>query len=152
MISALTALCHNATGAILCRFFLGCVEASFFPGSIYFLSRWYNRKEMQLRVTILNLGNLAAQGFGGLIAAGILADMEGASGVRAWRWLFIIEGVITVFLGISALSLLPDYPKSTPWLSEVSTLGLVKLALQTRLSQWPRDRANLLSLAADALR
>ncbi|KFA69896.1 hypothetical protein S40285_07922 [Stachybotrys chlorohalonatus IBT 40285] len=117
VISALTALAHNATGAILCRFFLGCVEASFFPGSIYFLSRWYTRKEMQLRVTILNLGNLAAQGFGGLIAAGILANMEDAGGIRAWRWLFIIEGAITVAFGIVALFILPGYPSSTSWLS-----------------------------------
>ncbi|KAF5007386.1 hypothetical protein FDECE_6272 [Fusarium decemcellulare] len=118
VISSLTALAYNATGAILCRFFLGCVEASFFPGSIYFLSRWYTRKEMQLRVTILNLGNLAAQGFGGLIAAGILANMEDSAGIRAWRWLFIIEGAITVFFGIAALFILPDYPNSTSWISE----------------------------------
>lgn len=72
---------------------------------------------MQLRVTILNLGNLAAQGFGGLIAAGILANMEDAGGIRAWRWLFIIEGAITVAFGIVALFILPGYPSSTSWLS-----------------------------------
>ena len=47
---------------------LGGVEAAFFPGCIYYLSRWYTRNEMQLRVTILNSENLAAQVFGGLIA------------------------------------------------------------------------------------
>lgn len=72
---------------------------------------------MQLRVTILNLGNLAAQGFGGLIAAGILANMEDAAGIRAWQWLFIIEGIITIFFGGVALFILPDYPQSTTWLS-----------------------------------
>lgn len=75
----------------MCRFFVGCVEAAFVPGVLYYLSRWYTRKEMQLRVTILNAGNLAAQAFGGLIAAGILDGMEGKAGIRAWRWLFIIE-------------------------------------------------------------
>ncbi|KAL4933995.1 uncharacterized protein BDV17DRAFT_72169 [Aspergillus undulatus] len=59
------------------------VEASLFPGSIYFLSRWYTRREVQLRVTLLNVGNLAAQAFGGLIAAGILGRMEGTAGIRA---------------------------------------------------------------------
>ncbi|KAK0385379.1 hypothetical protein NLU13_7855 [Sarocladium strictum] len=117
IISALTALAYNAVGAIMCRFFLGCVEASFFPGSIYFLSRWYTRSEMQLRVTVLNLGNLAAQGFGGLIAAGILANMEGAGGIRAWKWLFIIEGVVTVAFGIVGAFILPGYPDTTAWLS-----------------------------------
>ncbi|KAJ0342778.1 hypothetical protein KNSL1_010523 [Colletotrichum chrysophilum] len=71
-----------------------------------------------LRVTILNSGNLAAQGFGGLIAAGILADLEGAAGLRAWRWLFIVEGAVTVALAGVALFILPDYPKTTSWLTE----------------------------------
>lgn len=93
VISACTAATHNATGAILCRFFLGCIEAAFFPGCLYYLSRWYTRKEMQLRVTIINAGNLAAQAFGGLIAAGILGDMDGKGGIRAWRWLFIVGPV-----------------------------------------------------------
>lgn len=95
VISACTAATHNATGAILCRFFLGCIEAAFFPGCLYFLSRWYTRKEMQLRVTIINAGNLAAQAFGGLIAAGILGDMDGKGGIRAWRWLFIVTHAYT---------------------------------------------------------
>jgi MFS family permease len=118
VISAATGAVHNATQAILCRFFLGCVEASFFPGSLYFLSRWYTRKEMQLRVTILNAGNLSAQAFGGLIAAGILSGMEGSAGIRAWRWLFIVEGAVTIAFAAIAVFILPDYPTSTRWLSE----------------------------------
>jgi MFS family permease len=117
IISAATAGVHNPTGAIICRFFLGCIEAALFPGSLYYISRFYTRKEMQLRVTLLNAGNLGAQAFGGLIAAGVLGNMEGASGIRAWRWLFIIEGVITVVFGIVAVFVLPDYPTSTRWLS-----------------------------------
>ncbi|KAJ4999120.1 hypothetical protein K4K48_004533 [Colletotrichum sp. SAR 10_66] len=113
VISAATGAVRGFSSAVVCRFLLGCVEASFFPGSLLFLSRWYNRREMQLRVTILNSGNLAAQGFGGLIAAGILADMEGAAGIRAWRWLFIVEGAVTVALAGVALFILPDYPKTT---------------------------------------
>lgn len=118
IISAATGAVQNAAGAIMCRFFLGCVEASFFPGSLYFLSRWYTRREMQLRVTVLNAGNLAAQAFGGLIAAGILGDMEGALGLAAWRWLFIIEGAVTIAIAGIAVFVLPDYPQTTGWLSE----------------------------------
>lgn len=118
VISAATGAVRNASEAIVCRFLLGCVEASFFPGSLYFLSRWYTRREMQLRVTVLNAGNLAAQAFGGLIAAGILAGMEGAMGLAAWRWLFIIEGAVTVAVASAAVFVLPDYPETTPWLSD----------------------------------
>lgn len=118
MISAATSAAHNSPGAILCRFFLGVVEAALFPGSLYYLSRWYTRKEMQFRVTLMNAGNLLAQAFGGLIAAGVLSNMEGKSGIRAWRWLFIIEGCLTVAFGLIAIPILPDYPTSTKWLSE----------------------------------
>jgi hypothetical protein len=46
----------------------------------------------------MKAGNLAAQAFGGLIEAGVLGDMDGKRGIRAWGWLFIIEGVLTIFL------------------------------------------------------
>lgn len=118
MVSACTAATHNAAGAIVCRFFLGCAESAFFPGSIYYLSRWYTRREMQLRVTVLNAGNILAQAFGGLIAAGVLEGMEGAAGIRAWRWLFVVEGCATVFLASVAAFILPEYPTSTAWLTE----------------------------------
>lgn len=95
---------------------------------------------MQLRVTILNLGNLAAEAFGGLIAAGILGNMEGKSGIRAWRWLFIIEGVVTVALGGLALFILPDYPKSTYWLSEKERqIAQQRLALDAGVREVEED-------------
>ena len=135
VISASTSAVQNATGAILCRFFLGCVEASFFPGSLYFLSRWYTRKEMHLRVTILNAGNLAAQAFGGLIAAGILSRMDGDMGLGAWRWLFVVEGAITIVVSILAVFILPDYPLTTSWLSEEEKrISSARLALDAGLA------------------
>lgn len=118
VISAATGATHNAAGMLACRFFLGCAESSFLPGSLYYLSRWYTRKEMQLRVAILSAGTLAAQGFGSLIAAGILGNMHGASGLAGWRWLFIIEGSITIAVASIAVFLLPQYPETTLWLSE----------------------------------
>lgn len=147
-ISAATAGVQNATGAILCRFFLGCAESTLFPGSIYFLSRWYTRREMQLRVTLLNVGNLVAQAFGGLIAAGILGRMEGTAGVRAWRWLFILEGVITVAFAIIAGFILPDYPSTTSWLStEEKQIAQLRLELDFGSDTSPEEPT-----LADALR
>ncbi|KAI9735006.1 MAG: hypothetical protein M1834_002089 [Cirrosporium novae-zelandiae] len=122
MISACTAATHSATGAILCRFFLGAVEAALFPGTLLYLSRWYTRSEMQLRVTLLNAGNLLAQAFGSLIAAGVLSGMEGVGGIKGWRWLFIIEGVLTIASAIILQPVLPDYPSTTRWLSQKERL------------------------------
>lgn len=142
VISAATAAVHNATGAIICRFFLGCIEASLFPGTVYFLSRWYTRREMQLRVTLLNSGNLAAQAFGGLIAAGILGNMEGKSGLRAWRWLFVIEGAITIVCAFLAALVLPEYPTTTSWLSErEKTIAVKRLALDAGVVEVVEDES-----------
>jgi sugar phosphate permease len=74
--------------------------------------------EMQLRLTGMNAVNILANAFGGLIAAGVFKGMEDVQGIRAWRWLFIIEGCITIFFGFCALFFLPDRPSNTIWLSE----------------------------------
>jgi hypothetical protein len=63
-------------------------------------------------------GNILSSCFGGLIAAGIIGGMEGVGGYHAWRWLFILEGVATVAVGLIALFLFPDYPRTTRWLDE----------------------------------
>lgn len=56
--------------------------------------------------------------FGGLLGAAILGNLEGNSGLAGWRWLFIIEGTVTIGLAIIAAFVLPDYPATTRWLSE----------------------------------
>ncbi|KAK0498380.1 MFS general substrate transporter [Armillaria luteobubalina] len=117
-ISALTSLCHDFSHLVVCRFFLGFVEAAFYPASVYYLSRWYTRKEIGLRIAFLNAGNMLAQGLGGLLAAGILSGMEGTRGIRGWRWLFIIEGFITIAFGCLIPFFLADYPSTTKSLSE----------------------------------
>ncbi|QRV97946.1 transport protein [Ceratobasidium sp. AG-Ba] len=118
LISALTGTTHNFASMVACRFFLGAPEAAFYPGSIYLLSRWYTRKELGLRSALLYFGLLVSNAFGSLLAAGILGGMQGKRGIAAWRWLFFIEGSITVFVGILSMWLLPDFPHNTRWLSE----------------------------------
>ena len=67
------------------EFFLGFVEAAFFPGAIYLLSKWYTRTELGLRVCLLYCGNIISNAFGSLIASGILDGMQGKLGKAAWR-------------------------------------------------------------------
>lgn len=88
------------------------------PGCLYFLSCWYTRKELGLRTAVLYSGSLLSGAFSGLIAAGITANMDGTRGIAAWRWLFIIEGVITVGVAILSIFILPNFPRTTGWLTE----------------------------------
>ena len=118
VISAATAGAHSYGGLIAIRFFLGFVEAAYFPGCLFFLSSWYTRKELGFRTALLYSGSLLSGAFSGLISAGITNGLDGSRGLRAWRWLFIIEGVITIFIAFCAYFALPDFPRTTTWLTE----------------------------------
>jgi MFS family permease len=89
-ISACTGAVQDYGGLLACRFILGFVEAAYFPGCLFFLSSWYTRKELGFRTAISYSGSLISRAFSGLIAAGIVAGLDGARGLRAWRWLFVI--------------------------------------------------------------
>ncbi|KAH9948350.1 MFS general substrate transporter [Amylocystis lapponica] len=91
----ISCLTGDFVGALLTRFFLGFVEAAFFPGALFLISKWYKRSELGKRTAILYGGNIISNAFGSLIASGILDGMQGALGHEAWRWLFYIEGALT---------------------------------------------------------
>ncbi|KAG2139908.1 MFS general substrate transporter [Suillus cothurnatus] len=103
--------------ALILRFFIGFVEAAFFPGAVFLLSRWYKKNELGLRTALLHCGSSISNAFGALIASGILGSLDGTLGFSAWRWLFFVEGALTIVIAVSAIWILPDFP-STPsvWL------------------------------------
>lgn len=96
----------NYAGYLVTRILLGLCEAGFIPGALYTMSTWYKRDETSLRVSIFFLGNLLAVALTSLIGAGILT-MSDRYGVAGWRWLFIVEGCITVGVGILFALFLP---------------------------------------------
>ena len=118
VISGATAGVQTYQGLVVVRFFLGLVEAAYFPGCLYFLSSWYTRKELGFRTALLYSGSLLSGAFSGLISAGITGNLDGARHLRAWRWLFIIEGTITVAIALVAFLVLPNFPRTTTWLTE----------------------------------
>ncbi|KAK2123530.1 major facilitator superfamily domain-containing protein [Fusarium oxysporum II5] len=117
-VSACTSATSSPAGLLIVRFVLGIVEAPFFPGAIYYLSTWYTKKELGIRMALLVCGLLLSNCFAGLISAGILSGMAGVGHLAAWRWLFILEGLATIVIGVVAFFLLPDYPGTTSWLTE----------------------------------
>ncbi|KIW95035.1 uncharacterized protein Z519_03616 [Cladophialophora bantiana CBS 173.52] len=135
-------------GMIAFRIALGFLEAGFFPGVMLVLSCWYKPSELSKRIAIFYTGTILAGAFGGLLAGGIIDGMEGVGGVRGWQWLFIIEGLGTVVVGVIAYFLLPDYPTNTKWLSEQERkLATTRLIIREDLDRkMPYRKAILLSI------
>lgn len=104
LVSALTSQVTTYGQIVACRFILGIVEAPFFAGVLFYLSKWYTKSELNLRMAIFYSGSLISGAFGNLIAAGILKGLAGARGMDAWQWLYIIEGAITCFVSVDELS------------------------------------------------
>ncbi|KAI0526416.1 major facilitator superfamily domain-containing protein [Xylaria bambusicola] len=93
------------------RVLIGILEAGFFPSAVYLLSTWYTRYELGRRYGLFYLIGSVTSAFSGIIAFGI-THLEGAGGLRGWRWIFVIEGILTVLLGIAGYWLLVDFPDS----------------------------------------
>ncbi|KAJ5532218.1 hypothetical protein N7494_008770 [Penicillium frequentans] len=98
------------------RFLLGVMEAGLFPGFVYYLTFWYRNSERSMRVALILASATLAGAFGGAIAYGV-GHMNGAHGLSAWRWLFIIEGAPSCASSVLVWFFLPDYPETAPWLS-----------------------------------
>ncbi|KAK3060502.1 hypothetical protein LTS18_008402, partial [Coniosporium uncinatum] len=96
-----------------CRVILGVLEAGFYPGCVFLLSCWYCRFEVQKRFSAFYLLALLASGCGSIFAYGLM-QMKGVGGLNGWRWIFIMEGIITVLLGLIGYIIIVDFPdKST---------------------------------------
>lgn len=103
-------------GLLVARFFLGVTEAGLFPGVSYFLTQWYRRDELQFRQAMFFSAASIAGAFSGLLAFGI-AKMDGVGGYEGWRWIFILEGLVTVIVAVCAFFLLYDYPNTASFLN-----------------------------------
>lgn len=109
------AACHNFTGLMITRFFLGAFEASIAPGFSLITGMWYTRRQQPLRYGLWFAGGSMATLFGGLLSYGI-GHIDGGA-VASWQYLFLIFGSVTAVWGIVMLIFLPDTPAKTFWLT-----------------------------------
>ncbi|BCS20180.1 putative MFS transporter [Aspergillus puulaauensis] len=110
-------LVTNWGGLMTTRWFLGMFETGMFPGCFYLLGMWYKRSEAQKRFSFFFSSTTLAGAFGGVLAAG-LGKMHGVRDLAGWRWVFIIEGLLTSVVAIVLFFFLPDFPEEVKWLTE----------------------------------
>jgi ACS family tartrate transporter-like MFS transporter len=119
------------------RFLLGAAEAGFLPGILYYLSHWFPKAERARAVSWFMLGIPLSTVFGGPIA-GALLKLDGWHGLQGWQWLFLLEGLPAVLLGVITWLRLPETPREVRWLSDsekqqvLARLDTERMATQSR--------------------
>ncbi|KAI1339802.1 major facilitator superfamily domain-containing protein [Xylariaceae sp. FL0016] len=116
IIALCTGFVQSYGGLIACRLLLGAVEAGLFPGLNVYLTFFYTKRELALRVGYLFVSAAIAGALGGLLAYGI-GQMDGIRGLGGWRWIMIIEGIPSIILGIAVFFLLPNDPEHAYFLT-----------------------------------
>lgn len=116
LIATLSGITQSFGGMVACRLLLGAVEGGLFPGLAIYLTFFYTKRELALRIGYLFVSSAIAGSTGGLLAYAI-GFMDGIAGLKGWRWILIIEGMPTVFLGIAVFWWLADDPASAHYLT-----------------------------------
>ena len=111
------------------RFLLGLAEAGFFPGVIFYLSLWFPRAARGRAISRFYISGPLARVVMGLLSPALLA-MNGMAGLKGWQWLFVVEGLPAVLVGLLVLWLLPERPETADWLNPAE-----KAWLSGRLAQ-----------------
>ena len=102
----------------LLRFLLGAAEAGFFPGVILYLTFWFPAGRRAEVVALFMTAIAVSNVIGSPLSGAILQFSDGAGGLRGWEWLFVIEALPSVLLGLLFLAVLPDGPRDARWLSD----------------------------------
>ncbi|KAL0938280.1 major facilitator superfamily transporter [Colletotrichum truncatum] len=126
LVATFSAFVQNFAALVACRLLLGLFEAGFFPGVVLYLSMFYSRRSLALRIAYF-YGTAAASGVaGGLVAYGI-SFMDGTAGWSAWRWIILINGLPTIVTGFVIPFVLPNSPETAKFLSDEDKRNLVRI-------------------------
>lgn len=116
IVAAGMSLVQTANQLYVMRFLLGIAEAGFTPGIIYYLSCWYPRSDRARAMSLFYIGAALASVIG-LPISGSILSMHGFFGVEGWRWLFLLEGIPAMVLGVVVYFYLDDAPEKARWLT-----------------------------------
>ena len=117
LVSACMAFVTGVTGLSIVRFLLGVAEAGFFPGIIFYLTNWVPSADRARIVSIFMAAIPISNLIGAPVSGLILDTFNGTAGLKGWQWLFILEALPSLVLGISAFWMLPDSPQQATWLT-----------------------------------
>jgi MFS transporter, ACS family, tartrate transporter len=110
------ALVNGETSFYIIRFLLGAAEAGFFPAILFYLTLWFPAPQRVLVLGIFILAQPVSNALGAPVS-GLLLQMEGVAGLHGWQWLYILEGIPAILLGLLTPLLMTDKPAHAHWLA-----------------------------------
>ena len=125
MVSSAMMFVRSANMFYALRFLLGLAEAGFFPGIIFYLTRWFPARERARTMAAFMTATLVAGVIGGPVS-GALLTLNGAGGLAGWQWLFLVEGIPAIVLGIIVLRTMTERPEDALWLTALQRAALVR--------------------------
>jgi MFS family permease len=118
LLSGLMMVVHGPISFYCVRFLLGVAEAGFMPGVLFYLAEWFPAARRGRATALFMIGIPLASVVGGPLSGAILNGLSGAAGLAGWRWLFALEAVPPILLGILTFAVLPRSIQSAAWLTE----------------------------------
>ena len=149
LVSACMAFAHTETWFYFLRFLLGVAEAGFFPGVIFYLTKWFPEKARGQALGIFYWGFPLAMIIGGPLS-GWLMDVGGKRGIVNWQWMFIVEGMMSSAVGVAALFYLVDGPERAPWFKQEERNALLHSLHLESAEKEKHGPSTLLSAFKDA--
>ncbi|CAG4915812.1 MFS transporter [Paraburkholderia saeva] len=116
--SACMLFVRNVPAFYAMRFLLGVFEAGFAPGMIYYLSCWYGPARMARAIALVFVAGPLGGIVGGPLSAWLMTSLSGVGGLAGWQWMFLVEGLPCIALGLLTLRVLSDRPEDARWLND----------------------------------
>ncbi|KAL3463703.1 putative MFS transporter [Aspergillus heterothallicus] len=140
---------HSYGGLLALRFLMGIVETALPAGGGFLIASYYRKKEVALRMAGFYAFGQAGACFSGLLAYAIM-DMDGTGGYEGWRWIFILEGLVTIVFSAIVFFIVPNFPVRATWLKPEEREALVaRLDLDKGPGQDHPSRRDWLEAASD---
>ncbi|KAA1073039.1 hypothetical protein PGT21_035038 [Puccinia graminis f. sp. tritici] len=137
LVTCLQGLVTNYRGLLVCRFFLGFLEGGLYPGTVLYMSTFYTRTELQLRIATF-WGTICMAGLASGLLTYAIINLDGRWGHPGWSWVFLIEGFVTSVFGILGFFILPSSIHKVKFLTDAEKSFLVSRSE----SIWPPSLAS----------
>lgn len=129
--STLTLFVSTPAEFYVLRFLLGVFEAGFFPGIVLYLTFWFPREYRARVVAWFMVASVVAGAITGPVSGWILKNMHNVHGWEGWQWMFLLEGIPSVLMGLVVFAVLPEGPSCARWLTEKEKALLQQAAAES---------------------